>query len=232
MHVKLMKSNLPWTIYEFKIIRNLNVLFNFTFLTSPWPVTSRSSSVVCERIKLNRTDVISLIMHALKDIAEKVSKKKQPPKQSNVGFLSRQKMSQLFPLDKFGRIWGQKLTGRTWAHWTETEIRTKAQRLLFSFSFISVMSPFVLTTPGHPSHYLFAYFHQSLPLGRIQHHTRQQCLPLCVIFSTTRDGRVCLWVTLIVMVQYDSVCISVPSSPSHKMAVFASFSHAEHHTRW
>ena len=35
-------------------------------------------------------------MHALKAIAEKVCKKKTPPKQSNVGFLSRQKMNQSF----------------------------------------------------------------------------------------------------------------------------------------
>ena len=102
----------------------------------------------------------------------------------------------------------------------------------FFLSFISVMSLFVRTTPGHPSHHFFTRFQRSLPLGRIQHHTRQQCLPLCVIFSTTRYGRVCLWVILIVIVQYDSVCLSVPTSPSHKMAVFASSSHANHHTSW
>ena len=73
-----MGNNLPWSVYEFKIIQNWNDieykltekknqwLCNFTFLTSPWPITSRSSKVVCERIKLHRTDVISLIMHALK----------------------------------------------------------------------------------------------------------------------------------------------------------------------
>ena len=107
-----------------------------------------------------------------------------------------------------GRVWRQKPTGRTWAHRTETEIRTKAHRLI-SLSFIPVMSPFVLTTPGHPSHHFFTRFHRSLPLGRIPHHTRQQCLPLCVMFSTTRDGRVCLWVIFIVIIQYDSVCLSV-----------------------
>ena len=79
------------------------------------------------------------------------------------------------------------------------------------------MSPFLLTTPGHPSHHLFTHFHPSLHLGRIQHHTRRQRLPLCVIFSTTRDGRVCL---------------SVLTSPLHKMAVFASFGHIEHYTMW
>ena len=49
-------------------------------------------------------------------------------------------------------------------------------------------SPFVLTTLGHPSPHLFPLFHRNVPLGRIQHHTRQQCLPQCVIFSTTRHG--------------------------------------------
>ena len=70
MHVKLMESNLPWSVNECKIIQNFyrirthrkkkkKWLCNFTFLTSPWPITSRSSKVVCERIKLNRTDVIA-----------------------------------------------------------------------------------------------------------------------------------------------------------------------------
>ena len=156
-------------------------------------------------------------MHTLTDFAQKVCKKKRGHnlhKQTNVGFLSRQKMSQSFPLDIFGRVWGQKLTGRPWAHRTEVEIRTEVH--LF-FLKISLMSPFLLTTPRHPSHHLFTYFHLSFHLGRIQHHTRGQWLPLCVIFSTTRDGRVYL---------------SVSTSPSHKMAVFASFGHTEHHTRW
>ena len=80
-----------------------------------------------------------------------------------------------------------------------------------SHSFISAMSPFLLTTPGHPSHHLFTCFHRSLPVGRIQHHTRQQCLLLCVILSSTRDG---------VMIQYDSVYISVSTSPSYKISYF------------
>ena len=146
-------------------------------------------------------------------------KKQPPPKHSNVGFLSNLRMNQLFPLDISGRVWGQKPTGWTWAHRTETEIRTKAHRLIF-FPSISVMSPLLLTTPGLPSHHLFTYFHPSSHLGRIQHNTRQQCLPLCVIFSTTRNGRVCL------MLQYDSVWISVPTSPSHNMAMFASGSYS------
>ena len=66
----------------------------------------------------------SLIMHALTDIAKKCARKKtnkkenkdnNQHKQTGVGFLSRQKMSQSFPLDTFGRVWGQKLTGRLWS---------------------------------------------------------------------------------------------------------------------
>ena len=117
-----MESNLPWSVYEFKIIQNkyyrittyrkkIQWLCNFTFLTPPWPITSRSSKVVCERIKLNRTDVIASSCAPwqipLKKCARK-NKDNHQHKQRNVGFLSRQKMSQSFPLDMFGRMWGQQ----------------------------------------------------------------------------------------------------------------------------
>ena len=161
-------------------------------MTSPWPITSRSSKVVCERIKLNKTDVISLIIHALKNIAENVCKKRQQPKQSNVRFLSRQKMSQLFPLDIFGRVWGQKPTGRTWAHRTETEIRTKAHRLIF-FSLLSLLCRYS---------YLL---HLSIPLIISSHASIGVCLS--VVFHTTQDS---------------SVCPSVSYSAPHEMADNAS----------
>ena len=87
-----MKSNLAWSVYEFKIIQNLNViewelteeiqrLCNFTFLTTLWPITSWSSKVVCERIKLNRTDVIALACTPWQ-ISQKCARKKQGQPQS------------------------------------------------------------------------------------------------------------------------------------------------------
>ena len=160
-------------------------------------------------------------------------------KQSKVGFLlSRQKMSQLFPLDISGWVGGQKPIGRTWAHRTETEIRTKAHRLYFF--------PLSLSLFFSLLHRYSYQLHLGIPLIISSHASIGLCLS--VVFNTTQDSSVCLsvsysaphdmvvclwvWVILIVIIWYDSVCISVPTSPSHKMAVFASFSHAEHHTRW
>ena len=186
-------------------------------------------------------------------------KKQPPPKHSNVGFLSNLRMNQLFPLDISGRVWGQKPTGWTWAHRTETEIRTKAHRLIF----------FLLS--------LLCRHYYLLHLGIlliISSHTSIR-VRISVVSNTTQDSSVCLSVSylaphemaefascysttvfeslyqprlhitwqclplghthcqvLIVIVQYNSICFSVSTSPSHKMAVFASFSHAEHHTRW
>ena len=146
-------------------------------------------------------------MHALKDIAEKMCKKKQPPpKLSNVRFLFMQKMSGLFLWIYLTRYGGKSPPDRNWHPHKRPPTNS-----FCSLSFISAMSPFLLTTPGHPSHHLFTCFHPSLPVGRIQHHTRQQCLLLCVILSSTRDG---------VMVQYDSVYISVSTSPSYKISYF------------
>ena len=89
-------------------------------------------------IKLNRTNVISLTCTpwkiSLKKCARKNNNNQNNPTSGNVRFLSRQKMSHLFPLNIFGRVWGQKPTGRTWAHRTETEIPTKA-----SFSLLFVL---------------------------------------------------------------------------------------------
>ena len=126
------------------------------------------------------------------------------------------KTSQSFPWDAFGRVWGKSSpAGREPTGQESKSVKKPTYSFLLKKNYL--MSPILLTTPGHPSHHLFTYFNLSLHLGRIQHHTKRQWLPLCVIFSTTRDGRVYL---------------SVPTPPSYKMAVLASFGHIEHHTRW
>ena len=144
--------------------------------------------MVCERIKLNRTDVVSLIMHALKDIAEKVCKKKPPPpKQSNVGFLTRQKMSQLFPLDNIWPGMGAKADRPDMSPPDRNRNPYKKPTDYFSF--------FYLCYVAIRTYYTWAFLSLSLHMlpsefasRSYSTHTRQQCLPLCVIFSTTRHG--------------------------------------------
>ena len=133
-------------------------------------------------------------------------------------------MSQSFPLDIFGRVWGQKLTGRTWAH-RKVKIRTKAHPLFF-FS-ISLISQFLLTTPGHP---LIISSHTSI------------WVCISVEFNTTQDGSDCLSVSYSApreMVEF--VCLYQPNLhirwplsviwKPYNVVVFASLSHIEHHTR-
>ena len=93
-------------------------------------------------------------------------------------------MSQLFLLDTLGRLWGQKPTDRACAHRTEVEIRTKAHRLFCSL-YLSGVAIRADYTWASPSHLLFADFHRSSPLGRIQHHTkRQRCAVFKIVFQS------------------------------------------------
>ena len=81
-------------------------------------------------------------------------------------------------------------------------------------------------------------------LCHTRHHTRWQCLPLCVILDIIQDGCVCLCVIL--FIQDGSVCLSVSYSASGKMAVLiimplcttlnmamsASLFHIQSHAKW
>ena len=167
-------------------------------------------------------------MHALTDTAQKVCKKKQgqQPTQTNKRRVLVETEDE--SVVSLGYNWpgmGAKAHRPAMSPQDRSWNPYKSPPTFFQIFFLlSPMSPFRLATPGHPSHYLFAYFH----LGRIQHHTRRQWLPLCVIFSVARDGRVCLSVTISSshkMTLFRSYWIP------YKMVVFASVSHIEHHAR-
>ena len=94
-------------------------------------------------------------------------------------------------LDIFDRVWGQKPIGRTWAHRTETDIRTNAHRLiLFALSLLSL--------PCHHSYLL----HLGIPLIISSHASIGVCLS--GVFGTTQDS---------------SVFLSVSYTAPHEMAV-------------
>ena len=143
----------------------------------------------------------SLIMHALTDIAQKVCKKKKKRQGRQPAQTTKRRVlieTENESIVSFAYIWpgmGGKAHRPNLSPHDRSRNLYKSPRAFFFFFVISLMSPFLLTTPGHPSHHLFAYFHLSLHLGRIQHHKRRQWLPLCVIFSTTQDGGVCLSVS-------------------------------------
>ena len=203
MYVNLMKSNSPWSFYEFKIIQKMlsnknspkknQWLCNFTFLTSPWPIRSLSSTVVCERIKLNKTDVISLIIHTLKDIAENVCKKRQQPKKSKVGFLLK-KMSQLFPFDIIWQGMGAKVLRPNMSPPDRNRNPYKSHSTNFFFLLIISLL----------CRHLYL-LHLGIPLIISSHASIGVCLS--VVFNTTQDS---------------SVCLSASYSAPHEMAENAS----------
>ena len=163
----------------------------------------------------DRTDAIAWSCADWKTSVEQCSRKKK----SSGSCRDRKWVN--FSLNILGRVGGQKITGRTWTHRTETDIRTKSPPTFSHPPYVAIRAYYTWASLSSS----LLTLHRNLPLGRIQHNTRRQCLSLCFTLSITRDGRVCLS-------EYNTtVLVSVSTSTLHKMAVLASVSYTEHHRR-
>ena len=166
--------------FKHYLIKKTLWLCTFIFLTPPWPVTSRSSKVVSTD-KAQQNWCYSLIMHRLEDLDETLS---EETKKSSGSRRDRKWLN-----FSFGYTWPGKGTKANRQNMSPPDRNRNPDKSPPTFL---LMSPFLLTTLGHPSDHLFTHVHCNLPLGRIQHNTRRQCLPLCFVFSITRNGRFCL----------------------------------------
>ena len=158
----------------------------------------------------------SLIMHALTDIAQKVCKKKTRTatnitKQTSGSCRDRSRVSR-FPwiyLAGYGgksSPAGHEPTGQK----SKSVQKPKKKSLLCRHSYL-------------------------LPLGIRLIISSHISILVCisVVFNATQDGSNCLSVSYSAPPEMAEFCfLSVSTSASHKMAVFGSFGHTEHHTRW
>ena len=117
-----MESNLPWSVHEFKIIQNLNVIVSeLTEKNSMTVQFNFSDTSMINNVKVIKSGVwtdqakqdwcYSLIMHVLTDFAQKACKKNTRTttntNKQTLGSCREKKMSRSFPLNIFGRVWGK-----------------------------------------------------------------------------------------------------------------------------
>ena len=128
-HVKSYKI---WTLWNRNLPKKNQWLCSFTFLTLPWLITSRSSTVVWAD-QAQQNCCYSLIMHGLKDLDETVSEG------GKVRVLVEIETASIFRLDILGRVGGQKPIGPTWAHRTEPKSGQNPTGLWFNLCLLSCL---------------------------------------------------------------------------------------------